>query len=594
MESEASSAHSSGRGDFLAVAADDPISLAAEASRKTKKKKKKKKRKGEDDDDKDDDDDDNSAEKSLSKAAKKAKKKHKKRAEAEATTDLAAAAAVLTPPPPPQPQTPAAAARQLHFPAPVTLASHRIPSGESAPQAAAAASAAAAAPETLLKWRASAARPDVKKGRLSSAEKEALVAAAKGFARSKGLSIEDLSWLFETRTGASRGLSRGAWNAIAAALPQRTAKSVYAAGTRLLHPGNYKGAWTSEEISRLRELVSQRGNRWAEIGGALGRLPEACRDRWKELGGSGSGSNAAAAAPAPAPAPASPFNSKRWAPDEVERLERAVRSDLAMKAAAAAAFASDCGGGGGGGGREEEAPLSPSSASRLPPAGVAASVVGARAVLDGVNWSLVSSRCALPLFIFSSSLKKLLRTGRKKTRLLTFSSPLPKKNEKNQTQRRQDPFPSAVHGEVVLAGKPLDAGPRRLGPWGRQADAALAAAALRSVAKLSPPSSLCRRRRRRQCVDCRLGPRRASGAHGRRDQEALASDAQDREKLTRAGVCAGRRGDREEERAEAPFGLFFFFSFSFGGGVGGGGARRGRRRGAAGERRRSGRSGGSF
>ena len=411
VEKEASS---SGRGLF-AVAADDSVSLLSRT-----RKKKKRRDEGEDDDAHAaavSDDDDDRADKITSKRAKK-KKKRKNRAEREAAAaEGEDEAEADTPPPPPPPQTPAAATRQLRLPAPVTLASPRIPSGDSAPQAAAAASAAAAAPETLPSWRASAARPDAKRGRLSSAEKEALVSAAKGFARSRGLSTDDLSWLFGTRTGASRDLSRGAWSAVAAALPARTAKSVYAAGTRLLHPGNYGGAWSADEVSRLRSLVAGKGNRWAEIGGALGRLPEACRDRWKELrggsggggeggggvgGGGGGGAPSAAAAaaasilppppsssasaPAPPAPPAPAFNSKRWAPDEVERLDRAVRADLATKAAAAAAFGGGGDGGGGGG-------ASSASASRLPPAGVAASVVGARAVLDGVNWSLVSSRC---------------------------------------------------------------------------------------------------------------------------------------------------------------------------------------------------------
>ena len=31
------------------------------------------------------------------------------------------------------------------------------------------------------------------------------------------------------------------------------------------------------------ELVGERGRRWKEIGGALGRMPEACRDRWLSI-----------------------------------------------------------------------------------------------------------------------------------------------------------------------------------------------------------------------------------------------------------------------------------------------------------------------
>ena len=41
-----------------------------------------------------------------------------------------------------------------------------------------------------------------------------------------------------------------------------------------------QGKWTPEEDAQLLQLVSERGKKWKEIGGAVGRMPEACRDRW--------------------------------------------------------------------------------------------------------------------------------------------------------------------------------------------------------------------------------------------------------------------------------------------------------------------------
>lgn len=41
-----------------------------------------------------------------------------------------------------------------------------------------------------------------------------------------------------------------------------------------------QGKWTSGEDTRLMELVEEKGRKWKEIGGALGRMPESCRDRW--------------------------------------------------------------------------------------------------------------------------------------------------------------------------------------------------------------------------------------------------------------------------------------------------------------------------
>ncbi len=77
--------------------------------------------------------------------------------------------------------------------------------------------------------------------RFSKAEKETLKAAAAEYAKEKGLSEDNFDWLFNTRTTEQRELTSGAWKAIANnALPQRSVRSVWACGTRILHPNHYK------------------------------------------------------------------------------------------------------------------------------------------------------------------------------------------------------------------------------------------------------------------------------------------------------------------------------------------------------------------
>jgi hypothetical protein len=44
-----------------------------------------------------------------------------------------------------------------------------------------------------------------------------------------------------------------------------------------------QGYWSKEEVERLKELHAQKGDRWKELGAALGRLPEAVRDKFKML-----------------------------------------------------------------------------------------------------------------------------------------------------------------------------------------------------------------------------------------------------------------------------------------------------------------------
>jgi integrase len=60
---------------------------------------------------------------------------------------------------------------------------------------------------------------------------------------------------------------------LAARFPQRTLRSVWARAVRLLHPGNFKGKFTSEEQAQLLELVEAHGKKWKEIGRLMGRLP---------------------------------------------------------------------------------------------------------------------------------------------------------------------------------------------------------------------------------------------------------------------------------------------------------------------------------
>lgn len=45
-----------------------------------------------------------------------------------------------------------------------------------------------------------------------------------------------------------------------------------------------QGPWTEAEDAQLRKLQAEKGNRWKEIGGVLGRHPEGVADRWNNLG----------------------------------------------------------------------------------------------------------------------------------------------------------------------------------------------------------------------------------------------------------------------------------------------------------------------
>ncbi|KAL4437042.1 hypothetical protein ABPG75_004181 [Micractinium tetrahymenae] len=237
----------------------------------------------------------------------------------------------------------------------------------------AAAAAAAAADDsdevdvTEVRWRDNEKRQNVKSGPFSKAEKEALRQAVLDYAAKHGQSTDSFEWLF----GSSRsGATKGAWKKIAAALPNRTFKAVWAAGTRMFHEGNYQGKWTPEEDAQLLALVSERGRKWTEIGGAVGRMPEACRDRWLmiRLGGT--------------------KKEGRWSDEETERLRQAVQDYLSARTEAE----------GGPGGSQEDGTATLTlqdieGAAGEPVVdadGAATATVSRRIILDDIDWNVVS------------------------------------------------------------------------------------------------------------------------------------------------------------------------------------------------------------
>lgn len=166
------------------------------------------------------------------------------------------------------------------------------------------------------RWRADLKRTNVKSGVLTAAEKETLRSTVEAYAQSKGFSTDDYSWLIVPGKGQRKKHknTEGVWKIVAAALPNRTIKSVASAGLRMFHPNARLGAWTAEEDAQLRSLVEERGRQWSEIGAALGRARWSCRDRWREIKlGDSRGKGP-------------------WTEEETEKLKAAVEEYQAMKA----------------------------------------------------------------------------------------------------------------------------------------------------------------------------------------------------------------------------------------------------------------------
>ena len=75
-----------------------------------------------------------------------------------------------------------------------------------------------------------------------------------------------------------------------------------------------QGRWTAEEEAKLLELAAHKPGRWAEIGTALGRLPEGVRDKHRLLTGIAGGARKG-----------------RWNADEEAKLVELVEAFLAER-----------------------------------------------------------------------------------------------------------------------------------------------------------------------------------------------------------------------------------------------------------------------
>ncbi|CAI4057904.1 hypothetical protein SKDZ_04G2540 [Saccharomyces kudriavzevii ZP591] len=99
----------------------------------------------------------------------------------------------------------------------------------------------------------------------------------------------------------------GFWANISKVLSYRTRSSIYKHIRRKYHIFEQRGKWTPEEDQELARLCMEKEGHWTEVGKFLGRMPEDCRDRWRNYMKCGS-----------------KRGSKRWSKEEEELLTTVV------------------------------------------------------------------------------------------------------------------------------------------------------------------------------------------------------------------------------------------------------------------------------
>lgn len=144
-------------------------------------------------------------------------------------------------------------------------------------------------------------------------EEEALEQFIKEYQKIRGLSRRQICeriWSNERRKD-------DFWTNICRVLPYRTRSSIYKHVRRKYHVFEQRGKWTPEEDAELARWCAEKEGQWSNIGKVLGRMPEDCRDRWRNY--VKCGPNRAA---------------NKWSPEEEEKLKNVIQRMLDVAKAA--------------------------------------------------------------------------------------------------------------------------------------------------------------------------------------------------------------------------------------------------------------------
>ncbi|KAH8145981.1 uncharacterized protein LAJ45_09903 [Morchella importuna] len=71
------------------------------------------------------------------------------------------------------------------------------------------------------------------------------------------------------------------WESVCGVLPNRSRASIYKHVRRSYHVFQQRAKWTAEDDEELARLVAEKGSSWKDVGDAMGRMGEDCRDRWR-------------------------------------------------------------------------------------------------------------------------------------------------------------------------------------------------------------------------------------------------------------------------------------------------------------------------
>ena len=83
------------------------------------------------------------------------------------------------------------------------------------------------------------------------------------------------------RVWASGVIKDGFWRNIYKVFSYRSVSSVYKHVRRKFHIFDVRAKWTKSDDEQLKQLTLTYPSKWTQIGELMGRMPEDCRDRYR-------------------------------------------------------------------------------------------------------------------------------------------------------------------------------------------------------------------------------------------------------------------------------------------------------------------------
>ncbi|KAL9054012.1 MAG: hypothetical protein Q9162_004418 [Coniocarpon cinnabarinum] len=120
-----------------------------------------------------------------------------------------------------------------------------------------------------------------KDGPFTEVERAHIDRFAVNFRNAQGITVDRLNYIVQNKERKMDDLTRNFWSQLYMTLPNRDHKAMQRHVRRRFHNFDKRGNWEPEEDEQLKSLYEQKPNSWKWIGEQLHRMPEDCRDRWR-------------------------------------------------------------------------------------------------------------------------------------------------------------------------------------------------------------------------------------------------------------------------------------------------------------------------